>query len=59
MGKSVLIFRTVVKPQKQKYSAFYFWKSELQLRRLIPEEGRWPSSPSVGMGWDAVDAFVQ
>ena len=49
-GKSLLIFGSIVKPPNQKYFAFHFWKSELQLRRLIPEEGRWPSSPSVGMG---------
>jgi hypothetical protein len=49
-GKSLLLFRNRVKPPKQKYFASNFCKSELQLRRLIPEEGRWPSSPSVGMG---------
>jgi hypothetical protein len=49
-GKSLRILRNRVKPRKQKYSASHFCKSELQLCRLIPEEGRWPSSPSVGMG---------
>ena len=27
-----------------------FGKSEVQQRHLIPEEGRWPSPPNVGMG---------
>jgi hypothetical protein len=49
-GKSLLIVRNRVKPQNQNIPLFHFCKSELQLRRLIPEEGRWPSSPSVGMG---------
>jgi hypothetical protein len=49
-GKSVLVFGNRVKPRKQKYSASHFGKSEVKACHLIPEEGRWPSSPSVGMG---------
>src|SRR5262245_37386606 len=44
------IFGNRVKPRKQKYSASYFCKSEVEAMRLIPEEGRRPSSPHVGMG---------
>jgi hypothetical protein len=49
-GKSLLVFRISVKPRNQKYFTWRFCKSELQLRRLIPEEGRRPSSLNVGMG---------
>jgi hypothetical protein len=49
-GKSVLIFGILVKPRNQKYFAGKFCKSEVYASRLIPEEGRWPSSPNVGMG---------
>jgi hypothetical protein len=49
-GKLILIFGNHVKPLDQKYFASHFCKSEVYASRLIPEEGRWPSSPNVGMG---------
>ena len=50
VGKSLLMFRNRVKSREQKYFASHFGKSEIELRRLIPEEGRRPSSLNVGMG---------
>ena len=41
-------------PKSKNISALHFCKSELYSVHLIPEEGRWPSSPR--LGWDAVDA---
>ena len=38
-----------VNPHSQKYTSGYSVNQNYKLDRLIPEEGRWPSSPNVGM----------
>jgi hypothetical protein len=43
------ISQNLSSPFWQKYFACKFGKSEIELRHLIPEEGRRPSPPNVGM----------
>jgi hypothetical protein len=49
-SKSILFFRILVKPLNKNIPLHISVNQNYKSRRLIPEEGRWPSSPSVGMG---------
>ena len=59
-GKSVPIFGNHVKPRNQKYSAFHFGKSELQLCHPGPHEGRFAivTKRRAGVVMDALASAV-